>query len=120
MCLGDWRSGLKFSAWAFPIILVAFLLPGAYTPELREFYPFDKAAGESFGAFVNLELSRLVLFYSAWKILFRGVLLFGLRKYVGDWFAILIQGYPFVPLALGECRHPRFSRRSLQELVLVC
>ncbi len=109
LCLGDWRSGLKFSAWAFPIILVAFLLPGAYTPELREFYPFDKAAGESFGAFVNLELSRLVLFYSAWEILFRGVLLFGLRKYVGDWFAILIQVIPSCLWHLGMPSSEIFS-----------
>ncbi len=99
--VGDWKSGLAFVFWTYPIILVAFLLPGAYTPELQNFYPFDPAAASGVGSFLHLELSRLVLFYSGWEILFRGVLLFGLRKYVGDWNAILIQVIPSCLWHLG-------------------
>ncbi len=109
ICVGDWKSGLRFTLWAYPVILLLFLAPGAYTPELRNFYPFDPAARESLGAFLNLEFSRLLLFYSAWEILFRGVLLFGLRKYVGDWFAILIQVIPSCLWHLGMPSSEIFS-----------
>ena len=109
LCLGDWQSGLKFAAWAYPVILLAFLLPGAYTPELRDFYPFDKSAAHSLASFIHLELSRLILFYSGWEILFRGVLLFGMRKYVGDWFAILIQVIPSCLWHLGMPSSEIFS-----------
>ncbi len=99
--LGDWKTGLKFIAVAYPFVAICLLLPGAFTPELQAFYPFDKAAHHSVGALVNLELTRLIFFYSAWELFFRGFLLFGLRRYVGDWFAILIQVIPSCLWHLG-------------------
>jgi membrane protease YdiL (CAAX protease family) len=41
-----------------------------------------------------LEAPRGALFYTAWEFFYRGFMLFGLRRYVGDWLAICIQTIP--------------------------
>jgi membrane protease YdiL (CAAX protease family) len=92
--LGDWRTGLTAVAVLFPLVLVLTLLPGAYTPELQNFYPFDRDALLSWSALGQLELSRAVVYYYAWEFFFRGMLLFGLRRELGDWVAICIQVIP--------------------------
>ena len=92
--LGDWRFGLKANLILFPPILLILLLPAAYTPEMRDFYPFDRNITGISGAWIQMEIWRGVLYYSAWEFFFRGFMLFGMRKYVGDWGAICIQLIP--------------------------
>lgn len=94
LCVGDWKAGLKMVAVSYPFIAVALLLPAAWNPEMREFYPFDKAALYSWEAFTRLEIARVVLFYTAWEFLFRGFMLFGLEKSTGAWIAIAVQTIP--------------------------
>jgi membrane protease YdiL (CAAX protease family) len=92
--LGDWKTGLVATAILTVVIFGAMLLPASQTQEMRNFYPFDKGAGDSVFAFLKLELARGILFYTAWEFFFRGFMLFGLRKHVGDWLAICIQTIP--------------------------
>ncbi|UCC38973.1 MAG: CPBP family intramembrane metalloprotease [Candidatus Aminicenantes bacterium] len=92
--LGDWRKGLPVAAILFILIAGFMLYPSSQTGEMSEFYPFDKSAGDSVFAFVRFEALRGVLFYTAWEFFFRGFMLFGLRRYLGDWMAICIQTIP--------------------------
>lgn len=92
--LGDWRTGLPVVVILIVLIAGVMLYPSSQTEEMREFYPFDKSAGDSAFAFVRFEALRGLLFYSAWEFFFRGFMLFGLRKYLGDWMAICIQTIP--------------------------
>jgi membrane protease YdiL (CAAX protease family) len=92
--IGEWRSGLFSVAILLPIIFIVILYPGSLTEGLRSHYPLDRTIGSSWGRFVGFELVRGVLFYSAWEFFYRGVMLFALRKEVGDWPAIAIQMLP--------------------------
>ncbi len=92
--LGDWKMGLRLTSVLFPIIGSTLLFPASQTAEMRAFYPFDKDAMSSVSVFIQLELTRGIFFYTAWEFFFRGFMLFGLRRYVGDWLAICIQTIP--------------------------
>jgi membrane protease YdiL (CAAX protease family) len=92
--LGDWKLGATFVLALFPIITIALLYPASQTHEMRAFYPLAKHASTSMSGFLTLEITRVVLFYTAWEFFFRGFMLFGLRPYVGDWLAICIQVIP--------------------------
>jgi len=94
LCIGDKAFGFKSVFILFPVIAVALLLPASQTPEMRNFYPFDQSITSVSSSFIQLQLWRGILFYSAWEFFFRGFMLFGLRKYGGDWFAICIQTIP--------------------------
>ena len=107
--IGDWRIGVAVVAVLYPLVLVLTLLPGAYTPELQNFYPFDRQALLSWGVLAQLELWRAVVYYYAWEFFFRGVLLFGLRKELGDWTAICIQVIPSCLWHLGMPTSEIFS-----------
>ncbi len=84
---GDWKAGLRANLLLFPFIAVALLYPASQTAEMRAFYPFSPHL-------VPVELARGVFFYTAWEFFFRGFMLFGLRKQVGDWLAICVQTIP--------------------------
>jgi len=92
--LGDWKLGATFVLTLFPIITIALLYPASQTHEMRAFYPLAKHASTSISGFLSLQITRVVLFYTAWEFFFRGFMLFGLRSYVGDWLAICIQMIP--------------------------
>lgn len=91
---GDWRTGMRMVAVSYPVIALAMLLPAAFNGEMRDFYPFDKEALASWGAFARLEASRVLLYYTAWEFLFRGFMLFGLTRATGPWIAITVQTIP--------------------------
>ncbi|MCU0646152.1 MAG: CPBP family intramembrane metalloprotease [bacterium] len=103
---GDWRKGLPLAIFLTILIAVLLLLPSSQTPDFRATYPFDKTAGDSTLSFIRFELLRGMIFYTAWEFFFRGFMLFGLRKYVGDWLAICIQTIPsclwHIGLPIGE------------------
>jgi len=92
--VGNWRLGLQTNFILIPVIALALLYPASQTPEMRSFYPFAKEAIDSPLAFMMLEIPRGLFFYTAWEFFFRGFMLFGLRRYVGDWLAICIQVIP--------------------------
>ncbi len=92
--LGKWREGLLLTLFLIIIIAGAMLYPSSQTPDFRNIYPFDKSAGESVLNFLRFELIRGLFFYTAWEFFFRGFMLFGLRKYIGDWLSICIQTIP--------------------------
>jgi len=94
LAIGDWRNGLPLTIFLIILIAGIMLFPSSQMVEFRNVYPFDKSAGDSVYSFVRFELMRGLFFYTAWEFFFRGFMLFGLRKYVGDWLAICIQTIP--------------------------
>lgn len=94
LMLGDWKLGLKAVAFLLPLISLLILYPASRIEELRNFYPFDKEAAVSLAAFLRLQVSRAAFYYTAWEFFFRGFMLFGLRKHMGDGMAVLIQTVP--------------------------
>lgn len=92
--IGDWRNGLPLTIILFILIAAAMLLPSSQMAEFRNVYPFDQSAGDSAYSFIRFELMRGLFFYTAWEFFFRGFMLFGLKRYVGDWIAICIQTIP--------------------------
>ncbi len=94
LMLGDWRLGCKAVAILLPLISLLMLYPASRIEEIRNFYPFDKEAAVSLAAFLRLQVARGVFFYVAWEFFFRGFMLFGLRKHVGDGMAVLLQTVP--------------------------
>jgi membrane protease YdiL (CAAX protease family) len=91
---GRWRLGLRQVAILLPVIAIVMLIPASQTPEMRNFYPFDHSITAISYKFLRMEIWRILLFYTAWEFFFRGFMLFGLRKYFGDWMAICIQLIP--------------------------
>jgi uncharacterized protein len=103
LCTGDWKFGLRSVAVLLPLISLLFLLPAASMEDMRATYPVDRAAGESLSRFLLHSTGRLLLFYAAWEFLFRGFLLFGLRRITGDAVAICVQT---IPSALWHINYP--------------
>ena len=92
--LGDWKLGLKQIIIFYPLISILLLYPSSHTAEMINFYPLDSEAGNSIFSFLRFQFLRVFLFYTVWEFFFRGFMLFGLRRYVGDWVAICIQTIP--------------------------
>jgi len=92
--VGNWRGGLGIIPVLFPLIAITLLYPASKTQEITSFYPFARESANSVGGFMALQALRGLFFYSAWEFLFRGFMLFGLRRHVGDWMAICIQTVP--------------------------
>ncbi|MCZ7555357.1 MAG: CPBP family intramembrane metalloprotease [Bacteroidia bacterium] len=103
VCIGDWKFGLRAIAVLLPVISLLFLLPAASMEDMRATYPVDRAAGDSLSRFLVHSAGRLLLFYAAWEFLFRGFLLFGLRRISGDAVAICVQT---IPSALWHINYP--------------
>jgi len=91
---GNWKAGLALVIVLFPLIALGLLLPSSQTNEMQSFYPFNKLAAHSAPQFLVFQWWRGIFFYPAWEFFFRGFILFGLRRYVGDWLAICIQTVP--------------------------
>ena len=87
---GRWGTGVLFMGVSIPVaVFIAYL--GSKDPAMRERYPFSKRACESLGKFAIFEFSYLVLYYSSWEFLFRGLLFFPLVPAVGLVPALAIQ-----------------------------
>ncbi|HSJ13971.1 MAG TPA: CPBP family intramembrane glutamic endopeptidase [Longimicrobiales bacterium] len=79
--LGDWRSGLRWLALGLPIAILAGRI-GAAAPPMRAVYPLDTMVTPDLAHFAPYAALEF-LYYGAWEVLFRGVLLFGLRPRIG-------------------------------------
>lgn len=86
--LGDRRMGFVILAIAVPLALVAGYI-GSQAPAMRAVYPLDPSVSGAAGEFVPYALTEF-LYYGAWEVLFRGVLLFGLARSVGAPMAVTL------------------------------
>jgi membrane protease YdiL (CAAX protease family) len=79
---GKLGRGLVFCAIALPVtMLLSFF--ASKEPAMREQYPFSKMACASDGAFIGYEASYLLLYYTSWEFLYRGLLFFPLFHALG-------------------------------------
>jgi membrane protease YdiL (CAAX protease family) len=79
--LGRWRVGLAWLALGIPLALVAGNI-GSVNPAMRFVYPLDTSVRPELSAFIPYALVQF-LYFGAWEVLFRGVLLFGLKERIG-------------------------------------
>ncbi len=78
--LGRWREGLLWLGIGIPLAVVAGKV-GSTSAAMRAVYPlYPPPAGASFAAHAAVQF----LYFAAWEVLFRGVLLFGLRERKGS------------------------------------
>jgi membrane protease YdiL (CAAX protease family) len=87
--IGRWREGLRWLAVGVPLAILAGRLAAA-SPTMRAVYPLYPGGLERAGAFWTYAALQL-LYYGAWEILFRGVLLFGLMDALGARASNLVQ-----------------------------
>jgi membrane protease YdiL (CAAX protease family) len=79
---GNWRWGLPILALALPLAALISVF-ASKSPAMKEHYPFSKAACSSDGRFLAYELGYIVLYYTAWEFLYRGLLFFPLVDSLG-------------------------------------
>jgi membrane protease YdiL (CAAX protease family) len=87
--LGDWRAGIACVAAGLPLAIVAGWVASTGAP-MRAVYPLDPAVTAELGSFAPYAALQF-LYYGAWEVLFRGVLLFGLAGRMGSGGANLAQ-----------------------------
>jgi membrane protease YdiL (CAAX protease family) len=98
---GDWKLGLKVVAVLFPLIALLLIWPTSRQADFQAEYPLYREAGATLSLFMAYEVSY-GLYYLGWEFFFRGYMLFGLRKHVGDINAILIQTIPSTLMHIGK------------------
>lgn len=86
---GRWRAGLAWLAVGIPLAVLAGWI-GSRSPDVRAVYPLDAGLTAAPSAFIPHALQQF-LYFGAWEVLFRGVLLFGLRDRLGGGIANLLQ-----------------------------
>jgi membrane protease YdiL (CAAX protease family) len=84
--LGNWRMGLALLGVGIPVAVLAGKI-GAAAPAMRAVYPLADLESKDFIAYAFMQF----LYFGAWEVLFRGVLLFGLRQHVGEGVANTLQ-----------------------------
>lgn len=79
---GNWRTGLPILVPALPLAVLIGAFASRST-EMRAFYPLSRAACSSKGRFIAYELGYVILYYTAWEFLYRGLLFFPLVDRLG-------------------------------------
>lgn len=102
--LGHWRAGLALLVLGAPIALLAGHV-AAGSPAMRAVYPLDPAMARSFLPHAAAQF----FYFGAWEILFRGVLLFGLRSRTGEGTANIIQTALSVTAHFGRAINETFA-----------
>jgi len=87
--IGRWRLGLAWLALGIPLAVLAGWI-SAPSPSLRAVYPLDPTLTPDLARMIP-HAARQSLYFFGWEVLFRGVILFGLRKHVGGATANMIQ-----------------------------
>ena len=103
---GRVRTGLAWTAIGIPVAVLAGRLAAA-EPAMRAVYPLDRALAPTPSSFLP-HAALLLVYYVAWELLFRGVLLLGLRGRLGAGPANALQ------TALSATAH--FARPALETL----
>lgn len=105
---GRWRRGLAWLAIGIPLALLIGKI-GSSDPGMRFVYPLDASMRPDVSGFVPYALQQF-LYFGAWEVLFRGVLLFGLKDKIGAGAANALQtalsvvahfGRPFTETFIG-------------------
>jgi membrane protease YdiL (CAAX protease family) len=102
LTLGNGKRGLFVAAVGAPIACLSGFI-GSRDAELRRFYPFSKTACRNPKTFVAFEAAYLLLYYTSWEFLYRGILFFPLIPAVGLVPALSIQT---IISTLHHCGHP--------------
>jgi len=85
--LGRWKEGLVWLAIGIPVAALAARI-GAANLEMRAVYPLDPSVTpRTLLPYAAMQF----LYYGSWEVLFRGVLLFGLKDRLGGGAANVIQ-----------------------------
>lgn len=105
--LGRWREGLVWLLVGIPLAVLAGWI-AAGQPAMRAVYPLQPAIGQDPGAFAAYAAMGF-LYYGGWEVLFRGVLLFGLARYMGEGQANLVQTGLSVTAHFGRAFNETFS-----------
>jgi len=79
--LGAWRVGLAWLAVGVPLAILAGRI-AALAPAMRAVYPLDPTLTADPRVFARYAALQF-LYFGSWEVLFRGVLLFGLRAPFG-------------------------------------
>ena len=87
--IGRPGKGLVWLAVGIPVAILAAKFSSAQ-PEMRAVYPLDPGLTSQAGPFARHGGLQLI-YYSAWELLFRGILLFGLKEKFGFASANIIQ-----------------------------
>src|SRR3989442_585461 len=107
--LGRWRAGVLWVVIGVPLAVLAGRI-AALSPAIRAVYPLDPALTASplaFGGYAALQL----LYFGSLEVLFRGVLLFGLRGVMGDQSSNLVQTALSVTAHFGRALNEAFASR---------
>lgn len=104
---GNVRAGLLLTAVGIPLALIAGRIAAA-EPAIRAVYPLDPGVGATPRAFLPYALSEF-LYYGAWEVLFRGVLLFGLKHRLGAPMAVALQTAISVTAHFGRPLNETFA-----------
>ena len=105
--LGRWRAGLALLVVGIPLALLAGKI-GSAAPAMRAVYPLYPSATDSLLGFAPRALLQF-LYYGSWEVLFRGVLLFGLKERLGPGTANVLQTALSVTAHFGRPLAETFS-----------
>ncbi len=78
---GKWKLGLIWLAIGIPVAILAASF-SANQPAMCAVYPLNPTLSAAPGPFLTHAVTQFA-YYGAWEVLFRGVLLFGLRDRIG-------------------------------------
>ncbi len=106
LCLGDYRTGLKYT-FLFLLFMLPIIIIVSASPAFQENYPHLQQAKTDWLVFFIFEAGML-FYMAAWEFIWRGYFLFGLKKQFGN-YAVLIQMIPFVILHNGKPDIETFS-----------
>jgi membrane protease YdiL (CAAX protease family) len=104
---GDWRAGLRWLALGVPLAVLAGRI-GAGAAPMRAVYPLDPRVTADLASFAPYAALQF-LYYGAWEVLFRGVLLFGLKERLGARTANLAQTALSVTAHFGRALNETFA-----------
>jgi membrane protease YdiL (CAAX protease family) len=105
--LGRVRQGVMWLAWGIPLAILAGKIASG-SPAMRAVYPLDPTLLPDAAHFLPHALLAF-LYYGAWEVLFRGVLLFGLKDRLGAGAANVLQTALSVTAHFGRPIDETFS-----------
>ncbi len=101
--LGNVRLGLKMCALFYvlyiPCFVVLFLNPG-----FQQYYASVANSYATWGAFFASQILTLIFLCFRTEFLFRGFILFGIKKNYGPYAAMLMQLIPYVMVHVGKAQ----------------
>jgi membrane protease YdiL (CAAX protease family) len=105
--LGDWQAGSRWLAVGVPLAVLAGRVGANATP-VRAVYPLDTDVTADLASFAPYAMLQF-LYYGAWEVLFRGVLLSGLKERIGAGPANLVQTALSVTAHFGRASNETFA-----------